>query len=177
MTERDLESRLDDALKQMALDSPLEDLNGSEPDTAELVRVAQRLQILAPVPVPQLADGRRRFLNEAARRFEPRAGFLSWFGRVAHRPALAFAMALVLIIFAASAMMVFSQSNPALQITSTQTLAPTFTATPTKISLAPDGASIVEPQSATDSRHLHLPEPQPVPAPVISTIKLTSFND
>ena len=177
MTERDFESRLDDALKQITFDAPFENLNGSELDTAELVQVAQRLQILAPAPAPRLTDGRRRFLNQAARSLDQSKSISDWVRRVAHRPALAVAIVLVLIVFAASAMMVFSQSSPALQITSTQTSAPTFTATPTKISLAPDDARAGEPQSATDSHHLRIPEPQPVPAPVISAIKLTSFND
>ncbi len=177
MTERDFESRLDIALKQMAIDTPVENPSGSEPETAELIRVAQHLQILAPAPTPQLADGRRRFLNEAARQLDQSGNISNWFGRVAHRPALAFAMILVLLVFAASAMMVFSQTNPALPMTWTQTAEPTLTATPTKTSLSPDGTSAVDQYPSISSRDPHLPSPQPVPAPVISVIKPTSFND
>jgi hypothetical protein len=177
MTEHDFESRLDDVL-QTALDAPVDNLNASEPDVAELVQVAQHLQILAPAPAPQLANSRRRFLNEAARRLEQRGGFSNWLGRAVHRPAWAFAMVLVVIVFAASAMMVFSQSAPALQITSTQTMAATFTATPTKISLAPYSMIANESHLSMNSRQLvHMPEPQPVPVPVIPAIKLTAFND
>ncbi len=177
MTERDFESRLDDALNPLALDAPVDNLNASEPDMAELVRVAHHLQMLAPTPEPQLADGRRRFLHQAARRLEHSSGFTNWLGRAAHRPARAFAVVVVVIVFAASAMLVFSQSNPALQITSTQTLAPTFTATPTKVSLAPTGAIAKAPHLSIDSRHLRVPAPQPVPVPVIPAIKLAAFND
>ena len=177
MTERDFESRLDSALKRMTVDAPVEHSSGSEPETAELIRVAQRLQVLAPAPTPRLADGRRRFLNEAARQLDQSGNTSNWFGRVTHRPALALAMILVLLVFAASAMMVFSQSNPALPMTWTQTAEPTFTATPTKTSLSPDGTRAVDPYPSTSSRDPHLPSPQPVPAPVISAIKLTSFND
>jgi hypothetical protein len=177
MTEHDFESRLDDVL-QAALDAPVDNLNASEPDNAELIRVAQHLEILAPTPEPRLADGRRRFLNEAARRLEQRGRFTNWFGRAVHRPAWVFAMVLVVIVFAASAMMVFSQSNPALQITSTQTMAATFTATPTKISLAPNSVIANESHLSMNSRQIvHMPEPQPVPVPVIPAIKLTAFND
>ncbi len=178
MTERDFESRLDNGLKQMVPDASVDSLNASEPDVAELIRVAQHLQILAPTPEPQLADGRRRFLNQATRRLEQKSGFTNWLCRAAHRPAWAFVTVLAVIVFAASAMMVFSQSNPSQEITSTQTKAATFTATPTKISLAPNGVNANEPRLSMGSHQLvHVPEPQPVPVPVISAIKLTAFND
>lgn len=57
-------------------------------------------------------------------------------------------------------------------------MAPTITATPTQTSLAPNGVIANELHLSMGSRQLvHMPEPQPVPAPVISTIKLTVFND
>jgi hypothetical protein len=176
MSERDFESKLDDALRRLMLDVPVDDLTASEPDAADLIRVARRLQVLAPTPAPQLADGRRRFLSLAARRLDRGGSIVDWFRRTAPRPALAFAVALVALLVAASAM-IFSQSNPALQMTLTQTVAPTFTATPTRISFSPDGARSVDLRLSIDSHDLPLPNPQPVPAPVISAIKLTAFHD
>ena len=94
---RDFETRLDNALTQLAQGASPDAVLADAPEAANLIAVARELEILAPAPQPRLTDGRRKFLNEAAHLVQsPRI-----FERVMVRPArtLGFAVVLVLLMF------------------------------------------------------------------------------
>lgn len=161
MKTSDIETRLDDALTRLAGGASNVDAAGNDADVQELVHVAQRLQALAPAPEPRLADSRRRFLAQAARLADRRSGAHQWLERAVARRALAFAVILfVLLAGSAAAMAMWSamtgrQATPNFQVTLTQTVAPTYSATPVRDSQAP-----VVP---LDAKRPQMPEPCPTP--------------
>ncbi len=154
---RDLETRLDDALAPGAL--------ADAPEVASLVAVARELQILAPTPQPRLADGRRRFLNEAARLVQPPRVF----ERALARPARAFGLAAALVLIVIGALLIaetsfFAGNVPAVS-SLTLTISPTHLTTPTGTTAAPMNLAPFAPTQVT---HLSLPQPKPVPTPLAS---------
>src|SRR5512136_2028572 len=96
----DLETRLDDALNRLAGGMLNVDAAGNDADVQELVPVVVRLQSLAPVPEPRLANSRRRFLAEAARH----CGASSWSGLLPRR-AWTFALTLLALVIVSAVLL------------------------------------------------------------------------
>ncbi len=163
----DIETRLDDTLTRLAGGASAVDAAGNDADVQELVRVAQRLQSLAPTPEPRLANSRRRFLAQAARQ---RAA--SRWTRLLPRRVWAFALT-VLVLVAASAVMLVAwsavnrQNAPVFQVTLTQTVSPTYAATPAGGSQAP----------AAPVRANRPQFPEPCPTPGTLAMLGTTFDD
>jgi len=161
---RDFETRLDDALTQLAQGASPGTRLADAPEAANLIAVVRELQMLAPAPQPRLADGRRRFLNEAARLAQsPRA-----FERVMARPArtLGFAAILVLLVFGVLlvAETSFFAGNVPAASSSTLTMSPTHLTTPTRTTAVPLNLAPFAPTLVT---HLtNSPQPKPVPTPI-----------
>ena len=161
---RDFETLLDNALIQLA-NSVLPDAALADaPEVANLVAVARELQILAPAPQPRLAEGRRRFLNQAARLDLPRRVF----ERVVARPIRAFGFAAALVLIVIGALLIaetsfFAGNVPAVS-SLTLTMSPTHLTTPTRTTAAPMNFAPFAPTQAT---HLNLPQPKPVPTPIV----------
>jgi hypothetical protein len=160
---RDFETRLDNALTQLA-DGALPDAALADaPEVANLVAIAREFQVLAPIPQPRLAEGRRRFLNEVARLIQP-PRFL---GRVLSPPIQIFGIAAVLVLIVFGVLMIaetnfFAGSVPGAS-SSTLTMSPTHLTTPTRTTAAPMNLAPFAPTLAT---HLNLPQPKPVPTPM-----------
>jgi len=161
MMNSDIEARLDNAVTRLAHGASLDDVAGDGPDVAELIPVVQRLQALAPAPEPRLADGRRRFLAQAARLADQSGGMRGWLGRAVARRALAFAVVIVILLAgSAAAMAMWSTmagrpATPDFQMTLTQTVAPTYSATPVR--------DLQLPVAPLAAKRPDLPEPCPTP--------------
>ncbi|MBM3127257.1 MAG: hypothetical protein FJ009_01315 [Chloroflexi bacterium] len=155
----DFETRLDDALAGSASS----DL-AAAPEVANLIAVARELHILAPTPQPRLADGRRRFLNEAARAIQPP----HIFQRVIARPVRTFGFAAMLVLIVVGALLIaqtsfFPGAIPG-SSSLTLTMSPTHLTTPTRTTAAPLNLVPFAPTLVT---HLtNLPQPKPVPTPI-----------
>jgi hypothetical protein len=162
---RDFETRLDDALAQLASGALPDAAFADAPEAASLIAVARELQILAPTPQPCLAGGRRRFLNEAARRVQsPRI-----LERVIARPARAVGFAAVLVLIVIGALLIaetsfFASTVPAVS-SLTLTTSPTHLTTPTRTTAA---LMNLVPFTPTQATPLSLPQPKPVPTPLVS---------
>ncbi|MEW5717407.1 MAG: hypothetical protein AB1817_02150 [Chloroflexota bacterium] len=160
---RDFETQLDDALTRFASGASPDTASADAPEVANLVAVARALQILAPTPQPRLANGRHRFLNEAARVVQsPRI-----FERVLARPARTFGLAAALVLLVIGALLIaetsfFAGNVPAVS-SLTLTMSPTHLTTPTRTTAAPMNLAPFAPTLAT---HLNLPQPKPVPTPL-----------
>ncbi len=150
----DFETKLDDALTRLAQGAPVETVKRDVPEAADLIAVAQRLQLLEPTPEPHLAAGRARLLQQAAEPERPRVSF-GWI----RRPVLALA-ALIIVLVAAS--MMFVGATPGF---ATPSLTPTYTATPTNTMPSPSQHTFTAPVFAI-SAPPGAPDPAPAPAPV-----------
>ncbi|MCL4395238.1 MAG: hypothetical protein M1482_10635 [Chloroflexi bacterium] len=173
MISHDFETGLDQALAEaLAADLPVPD-TATNGEAGELVRVALRLQKLAPSPVPRLEKGRRRFLAEAGRLERQSAGLRGALRLGMFRPAFAIvslAVALVLIggaVFSAGSILAGLSTPPAKQAL-TPTTNPSFTATPTQISLAPVDWAMLASRRGQTAYALPAPPP-PNPAPASAT--------
>lgn len=158
---RDFETRLDDALAQLTNGASV-DLT-DVPESANLVALARELQILAPTPPPRLAEGRRRFLNQAAHLVQPPR----LFERAMARPIRTFGFAAVLVLVIVGALLIpetnfFAGNVPAVS-SLTLTTSPTHLTTPTRTTAAPMNLAPFAPTRVT---HLDSPQPKPVPTPL-----------
>jgi hypothetical protein len=152
---RSFETRLDDALADAAL--------ADAPEVTKLVAVARELQVLAPTPQPRLAEGRHRFLNEAARLVQPP----HIFERMMVRPARTFGFAAVLVLLVLGVWLIAESSMfvghvPGVS-SSTLTMSPTDITTPTGTTAARMNLVPLAPTLVT---HLCSPQPKPVPTPM-----------
>lgn len=165
-------------------------------------QVAWKLQILAPVPEPDLAAGRRRFL-EAARQTDagelPRAAKphpADGMGRLVTRPQAALVAVAVLVLLTAVTMSVAAMMGEWTGPTrvpqlATPALSPTFTATPTRMVgvAVPAGAPVFmvgtgASSGTTTVKQLVAPRQRPTPDPQgefigkqqISILKWHSLN-
>jgi hypothetical protein len=131
MKTSNIETRLDNALARVAGDAVDVNVASNDAEVQELIHVAQHLQLLAPVPEPQLADSQRRFLGEAMRHHTPVRGT-----RLLPHRARAFAFTLLVLVVASAVMLLAlsavanRQNAPIFQVTSTLTVSPTYAATP-----------------------------------------------
>jgi hypothetical protein len=162
---RDFETRLDDALAQLASGALPDAAFADAPEAASLIAVARELQILAPTPQPRLAEGRRRFLSQAAQFVQPPRVS----ERVAARPARAFGIAAVLVLIVIGAWVIaetnFFVGNVPAVSSLTMTLSPTHQTTPTRTTAAQMN---LMPFAPTLVIHSNSPLPQPVPTPLAS---------
>lgn len=100
--------------------------------------LVQQIELLAPVPEPNLAAGRRRFVNAAQEMYASRAGSRGGRAFLPSRPRPLLVAFAALVLLAAVTMSVAAMMNewmsPAAprQIV-TPALSPTFTATPTRL--------------------------------------------
>jgi hypothetical protein len=162
---RDFETRLDNALTQLANGASPDAVLADAPEAANLIAVARELQILAPTPPPRLAQGRRRFLNEVAYLIQPPRSFQ----RVIARPVQTFGFAAALVLLVLGVLMIAETSLfvghiPAVS-SSTLTISPTHLTTPTRTTAVPMNLAPFAPTLAT---HLNSPQPKPVPTPMAS---------
>ncbi len=162
MNDRDFETKLDDALTQFAQGASVDTEMKRAPDVADLISLVEHLQILAPVPDVRLTEGRRKFLNEAARLVEP---------RVAPRRVPAFAFATLIVLLMAGiliAAVVFGQSGssdtPSMQATLEPTQSPTYSETP-RTMIAPNRAIPNVGTVPVHTSQIHVPHPVPTPEP------------
>lgn len=117
--------------------------------------MSRRLHVLGPAPEPSLAEGRTRFLMEAARMKTPAASARR-LRNLFVRPTLAFAgLALAAFIFGGA---FFTQ------IAAAPTVQPTLTATPTRVTTK--YGSQIPTYPVVASLHVaSIPLPAPVPEP------------
>ncbi len=170
MTTRDIESRLDDALTRLSQGASRDTRISRASDVSDLISLAEYLQILAPAPEPRLEEGRRKFLQEAARMAKPPAEA---------RLRLSFAIAAMVVLIVGIVMVAAAMSgragsfaNPSLQATMTPTHAPTFSVTPSSMftpnNIAADTTIIMLDASQT---YMPVPAPTPTPAPPLRQIQ------
>jgi hypothetical protein len=171
MISGDFDASLDEALSQLTKGTSSEPLTRRVPEMEDLLQVARRLPVLAPAPMPNLAKGRQEFLREAARLSAQPAGTRRWPWGASPRRVLVLAGSTVLVLIvgvmmtlAASSLLAGIPGAPALWFSSTPTTQPTYTATPTQISLAPVDSSLFRSGwvSEIQSRSL-VPSPNPAP--------------
>ncbi|MBI4674552.1 MAG: hypothetical protein HY741_23145 [Chloroflexi bacterium] len=180
MMTRDFNTQLDEALELVRQGASTETVVRAFPDAAELIGVAQRLQILAPTPALSLADGRRRFLNEAARLDARRVSTVNLFGRWLSRSAFAaLAIALLVLVVGATITLaaggVFPILAPAPTATITPTAVPTSSPTP-QATLTPEPSITPEPSQtpvltkrlSTPLAPAMLPTDKPTMAPTMT---------
>lgn len=160
----DFETRLDSALTQLANGASPHAVLTDAPESAHLIAVAHELRLLAPTPQPRLAEGRHRFLNEAARLIQPTRVF----ERVMSRPVRTFGFAAVLLLIVVGVLVIVETGlfvgNVPVSSSSTLTMSPTYIPTPTRTAAAPMNLAPFIPTFATNLTHL--PQPQPVPTPL-----------
>jgi len=161
---RDFETRLDNALTQLAQGESPDAVLADAPEAANLIAVARELQILALAPQPRLAEGRRRFLNEAARLIQP-PRFL---GRALPRPIQTFGIAAVFVLLMFGVLLIaetnfFASGVPGAS-SSTLTMSPTHLTTPTRTTAVPMNLAPFAPTLVT--HFANLPQPKPVPTPM-----------
>ncbi len=163
MATRDFDTKLDDALTQLVRGGALDTAVSQLPDASDLISLTSHLQILAPVPEPRLEGGRMKFLNEAA----------SMAGKhAASRRALSFAIATVIVLIAASVLVVAAISDvasksfvdPTLQATLFPTQSPTVSATPIS-SFTPNHMGLGENNDPHNGVQKVVPFPNPTPVP------------
>ena len=180
MISDDFETKLDEALNQFAGGDSSEQITACIPETDELLQVARRLRVLAPAPMPNLANGRRVFLTEAAVLGAKPASAHRWPWQPSPRRVLAFAgsavfvlLVGVMITFTAGSLLARIPDVPAWWSSSTPTMHPTYTATPTQISLAPVGSSQFRSSWVSQIASRPFP-PSPNPAPLAAPSRQTS---
>ena len=176
MSANDFETKLDEALSQLAEDGSPEQLGVYSSETGELLQVARRLRVLAPAPMPNLAKGRHAFMVQAARLGAQPASASRWSRQLHPRRPLVLAGSAVLVLIVgvmvaltASSFVAGIQAVPTWWSSSTPTMHPTYTATPTQISMAPvefgEFRSSWVPQIESRSS---LPSPNPAPQAEVS---------
>lgn len=172
MNSADFEAKLDEALSRLAESDAPEQPAWDIPETEELVLVARRLQVLAPAPMPDLARGRKKVLAQAVQVVaRPGSNHRRWPLQLTSHRLLAFApgVAVVLVIgviiaLIASSVVAGIPGASGWWFSSTPTMRPTNTATPTQISLAPVDSSQIRSGWVSDiDLHLYLPAPNPAP--------------
>ncbi len=165
MATRDFETRLDDTLTKFVQDKSRDTAISQVPDAADLISLADHLQILTPAPEPRLAEGRRKFLNEAARLQDSRA---------VQRRVLSLAFASVIVLIVGSLLVIIAttglgfQANPTLQATLMPTQAPALSATP-KSARSQNYAAPENANNALSAVQPHAPTPVPTPASLRTT--------
>ncbi len=162
MASLDFETKLDEALRNVA-EGKSDDALRQMPEAADLIKVAQRIQLLKPAPEPHLAQGRERVLAEAARLHIPaRTRTSLW--RLLPRPALAFLTAFILfaggLVFVSMRVSMGDWSN-----TPSATVSPTLTGTPTNTAFGRMNSIPMAPTRANQSTGMSRPEPAPTPNP------------
>lgn len=176
MMSRDFEEKLDEALSRLTTGEPLAEIAERVPDAADLLYVAQRIQILSPAPLPNLAAGRSKFLIEAARVNTSQPIPHRTRRQMIPRRALALASIAVFVLIvggtialAAGSILPGFSGTPVWWLSSTPTMRPTFTATPTQISLAPFDGDQFRPSLARENDpRAPLPVPNPAPQAAMS---------
>lgn len=162
MTTSDFESRLDDALNQLVGGTVTND-PGS--DVSELISVARGLQIIAPTPEPNLANGRRRLLTAAAHVDESPARL--WHSRFS----FALVGVLAIVVLSVLTMTVMAGGSLFAQ-TVTPTMSPTYTTTPTRISFVPSVDAVPNSIQLNDTQ----PSPAPIPTPLCASVRVISHS-
>jgi hypothetical protein len=171
MNSGDFDTKLDEALSQLATGDDSKLPARGVPETKDLVLVARRLHVLAPAPMPNLANGRLKFLAQAVRVGAQPGSTRRWPLQPNPRLVLAFAGSAVMVLIVgviitliASSLVAGIAGAPGWWFSSTPTLRPTYTATPTQISLAPVDSRQIRSGwvSEIDSRPF-LPPPNPAP--------------
>jgi hypothetical protein len=161
---RDIETRLDDAWSQVTRNASSDVVSAEAPEVMNLIAVARELQLLAPTPQVRLAEGRRKFLDQAARAIEARRPF----ERAMRHPARAFGLAGVVVLLVLGVLMIAQMSPFVVQVpetnSSTLTMSPTYMTSPTRtiavpINLAPSAPTLA-------ARLNDSPQPKPVPTPL-----------
>lgn len=150
----DFEARLDSALNDITKGRSSEQVMRDLPEASDLLVAAARLRALDFAPPPNLAAGKARVMQRAAQMGSPRVN------RSILRPRLRLALAVG--AFAVFAVLVGNLLF--VQLPSSAARNPTFTATPTRVSLAPHisgPSTAVLPQFASSNS----PAPAPVPVP------------
>jgi hypothetical protein len=162
MASLDFETKLDEALRHLAEGKP-DDAVHSMPEAADLIKVAQRIQLLKPAPEPRLAQGRERLLSEAARLRAPARARPSLL-RLFPRPVLAFLTAFILLasglVFVSMRESMRDWSN-----TPSPTVSPTLTGTPTNTAFGRIDSIPVVPTRSNQETGMSRPEPAPTPSP------------
>lgn len=162
MASLDFKTKLDEALRYLA-EGKSDDALRKMPEAADLIKVAQRLQLLKPAPEPSLAQGRERFMSEASRLRAPaRARPSLW--RLLPRPVLAFLTAFILLasglVFVGMRVSMGDWSN-----TPSPTVSPTLTGTPTNAAFGKMDSIPVAPTRSNQRAGMSRPEPAPTPNP------------
>ncbi len=164
------ETLLDDALNRSREALPTGAEGKEMPEIAGLVALARQVTVLAPAPPFHLAEGRRKFLDEAERVSTQRARRRWGRDLLEPRPAWLVSMA-VIVLFAGAAFTLIMMSgmldnhSPAVPIMATPAMSPTFTATPTRmVRMSPDNMPL--PAIQKSQGQLCAPEPKPAPEPV-----------
>jgi hypothetical protein len=171
MMSGDFEGKLDEALSRLRNGEPLAEIAERVPDAADLLHAAQRIQILSPAPLPNLAAGRNKFLIEAARVNTRQLSLNRTRQQLIPRRALALASIAVFVLIvggtialAAGSILAGFPGAPAWWLSSTPTMRPTYTATPTQISLAPiDANQFQSSLGGKNGSRASLPSPNPAP--------------
>jgi hypothetical protein len=171
MMSGDFEGKLDEALSRLTNGEPLAEIAERVPDAADLLHMAQRIQILSPAPLPNLAAGRSKFLIEAARVNARQPNLGRTRRQMIPRRALALASIAVFVLIVGGTIALAAGANlagfpgaPAWWLSSTPTMRPTYTATPTQIPLAPIDANQFQ-SSLGQANWSRAPLPSPNPAP------------
>ncbi len=162
MASLDYESKLDEALRYLA-DGKSEDALRKMPEAADLINVAQRLQLLKAAPEPRLGQGRERLLSEAAR-LRAAAAARPLLCRWLPRPVLAFLIAFILLasglVFVTMRVSMGNWLN-----TPNPTVSPTLTGTPTNAALRSIDSIPMAPTRANQWSGMSRPVPAPTPNP------------
>ena len=169
MNSGDFDAKLDEALSQLARSDAPRQLSWDIPEFEELVLAARRLHTLAPAPIPNLEEGRNKFLAQAAHFGAQTGRAPRWPPQPSPGRLVAFAASAVMVLVVGMIITLiatsFAVGIPGASgwwFSSTPTMRPTYTATPTQISLAPVGSIRSGWISDIDSRHF-LPPPNPAP--------------
>lgn len=171
MNSGDFDTKLDEALSRLAENDASEQRAQGIPETQDLVLVARRLRVLAPAPMPNLANGRIKVLSYAAHLGAQPDNTRRWPLQLTPHRVLAFASSAVIVLVVgviitliASSLAAGIPSAPVWWFSSTPTMRPTYTATPTQISLAPlDSSQIWSGGVSQIDARPFLPSPNPAP--------------
>lgn len=162
MASLDYETRLDNALQKLA-QGRSDDALREMPEASDLINVAHQLQSLEPAPEPHLAEGRARFMAEAARLgapARPRSAARHW----VPRPMLAFLTAFILL----AGGMVFITVRTSMADwanTPSPTMSPTLTGTPTNAAYERMNQIPALPTLSNSNRWTGMNRPEPAPTP------------
>jgi hypothetical protein len=163
-------NQFDFALHELEHDLSSKRGAGSQ-ETEDLVPIARKLAVLMPAPEPRLANGRQKFLTEAARMVESKSG--SRPGQrvgIAGRRLMFAAILSVLLLGGGTLAMAMNgvgwSGSPTAPSAATPAIIPTDTVTPTRIALfaAPNSAGN-GPVPGTNDMFTRMPAPSPAPVP------------